>query len=351
MASELASSAALLACGVTGVITGILLLYSLGLRAGHVLHEHDLERLRQRWWPIIGRAAISDGVVDAKELAILKRGSKVKLLREWCRFRAVVSGSSSSSLELLAENIGLSKIARRLLRGRSVSKKLLGIRALGYLRDEEQWDEIESLLEHPNITICVTAAEALVHIDASSAVELIIPLVARRKHLPRTQVGRILNLAGSAVVTGPLCRAIEHASVEDACRMLQFYESTAVNELDSVITKRLIARSNPVLIAAALKAVRGHLPEKLVTRLARHKVWYVRMQTANLLRRSGRREDYQVLEPLISDTEWWVRYRAAQAIAALPFLGPNALRKLRDRQRDPFARDILTQSMAELGLV
>jgi len=34
----------------------------------------------------------------------------------------------------------------------------------------------------------------------------------------------------------------------------------------------------------------------------------------------------------------------------LPFLGPNALRDLRERQADRYARDMLEQAMAERGL-
>jgi HEAT repeat protein len=105
------------------------------------------------------------------------------------------------------------------------------------------------------------------------------------------------------------------------------------------------------LLAAALKSVRGQLPITMLEKLTRHKIWFVRMQAATVLGRSGRREDYRILEPLLSDTEWWVRYRAAQAIARLPFLGPNALRKLRDRQVDEYARDILHQALAEVGIV
>ena len=54
---------------------------------------------------------------------------------------------------------------------------------------------------------------------------------------------------------------------------------------------------------------------------------------------------------MLDDPEWWVRYRAAQSIVSLPFLGPNELRQLQARQTDRFAVDILQQSFAEAGLV
>jgi HEAT repeat protein len=74
------------------------------------------------------------------------------------------------------------------------------------------------------------------------------------------------------------------------------------------------------------------------------------MQAATFLGRAGNVGDLAALEPLLSDREWWVRYRAAQALVASPFLGPNALRRIGARQQDQFARDILQQALAEKGL-
>jgi HEAT repeat protein len=74
------------------------------------------------------------------------------------------------------------------------------------------------------------------------------------------------------------------------------------------------------------------------------------MQAASLLGRAGNHEDLKALEPLLCDREWWVRYRAAQAMVASPFLGPNALRRIAARQNDRFAQDILQQALAEKGL-
>ena len=349
--SELSSSVALLAVAVATGLTIVLFLYALGLRVANILHARDLARLRKRWWPIIAGATLSAELDNAGDLLVLKRGSRTKILREWCRFRTYVRGSSDSSLELLAEQLGLLRVARRLLHRRSVSNKLLAIQALGFLGDDESWDEIEVLLEHDNITISITAAIALVHINANKAIGMIMPLVGKRPSWPRTQVGRMLNLAGPDVVTGPLCDAIEAADSDEACRLLRFYESASTNDIDSLIARLLTSRSEPAFLAAALKAVRGQLPNEVIEGLATHEAWFVRMQASNLLGRSGRREDYRILEPLLSDAEWWVRYRAAQAITKLPFLGPNALRKLRDRQDDPYAQDILWQAMAEAGLV
>jgi hypothetical protein len=340
-----------MAVAITATLTIVLFLYSLGLRVAHKWHDHDLAQIRKHWWPMIARAALSTTPDQHSDYTALSRGSRTKLLREWCRFRAQIKGTGGASLEFLADELKLRSLARRLLRRRPISNRLLAIQALGYLRDTRSWSALENLLPHPNISISITAATALVHINPNDAVSLIIPLISSRESWPRTQIGRILKLAGSDAVTGSLCHAIRKANCDSACRLFQFYESATINDIDSLAAELILTRTEPTLLAAALKSVRGQLPITMLEKLTRHKIWFVRMQAATVLGRSGRREDYRILEPLLSDTEWWVRYRAAQAIARLPFLGPNALRKLRDRQVDEYARDILHQALAEVGIV
>jgi HEAT repeat protein len=206
------------------------------------------------------------------------------------------------------------------------------------------------LLGHSNLTIAVTAAEALVNIDARKGIEELMPLIAHRSAWPRTRIGQILNAAGPEAVTRPYCSAIHDASVSEAIQLLRYFEAALVSDVDSAVAEMLLRRTDPGLISAALKAVRGHLPTTLIKRFVRHHTWYVRMQTANLLGRLGRREDYPRLEPLLSDSEWWVRYRAAQALVNLPYLDLSSLLDLQRRQQDPYARDILGQAIAEAGL-
>ena len=77
---------------------------------------------------------------------------------------------------------------------------------------------------------------------------------------------------------------------------------------------------------------------------------FVRIQAARALGRIGKPEHVELLTRMLADRDWWVRYRAAQALVSLPFMGPNALRRLRDSQEDRYAGDILEQTMAEAGL-
>lgn len=348
--SELSVRLATVAMGVAVLFTVVLLFYALGLRLAHVLYRHEMRRLRKHWWPVFAQAIAVGG--NDRFVRVPRRitFSRLYLLREWCRFRSLVKGDCAGGLESIAVKLRFRRLARSLLHRRSFENRLLAVQALGYLGDVVSWNQLHRLMLEPNVTVSISAAAALVRIDAQDAIQDVIAQVGERENWPRTQVGRILNTAGPDIVSQPLCDAIERARPDVAVRLLRFYESAHVGDIDSLVATVAISRTDPPLLAAALKAVRGHLPTFLCKRLAHHDAWYVRMQAATLLGRFGRREDYRILEPLLSDPEWWVRYRAAQAITRLPFLGSASLQKLRERQTDPYARDIFRHALAETGV-
>jgi len=55
----------------------------------------------------------------------------------------------------------------------------------------------------------------------------------------------------------------------------------------------------------------------------------------------GTEDELPYLEKCLSDEDWWVRYRAAEAIKMLPTMTYNKLLEIRDRQTDNFATELL----------
>jgi hypothetical protein len=55
----------------------------------------------------------------------------------------------------------------------------------------------------------------------------------------------------------------------------------------------------------------------------------------------------QFLIDMLSDTHWWVRYRAARALLALPDMPIEVVDHARGKLQDHFAADILAQAIAE----
>ncbi|MEX2496235.1 MAG: HEAT repeat domain-containing protein [Woeseia sp.] len=350
MNSSLSENAAVLAALAAAAVTLLLFSVALVLRTVHVLHDRRTRRLRATWWPIFAETAASERFAVDAPLPKVCFGQKRLLLREWSRFRNLVLGQAAVSLNTLATRLDLLPLARRHMKRRLLNRRLLGLQVVGQMRDRDSWDAIDRVLEDPNIALSVTAATALVNIHADRAIPRIVPLIGRFSRWPRTQIGRILSRAGPDIVSRPLCREIADAPTEAAVLLLQFADSAYPDDINAVAESLLKSRSEPAVLSAALKAARGGICPERVRALTGHETWYVRMQAASLIGRMGKDKDVSSLEPLLSDSEWWVRYRAAQALAASPFLGPNSLRRIAARQEDRFAHDILQQALAEKGL-
>jgi hypothetical protein len=58
-------------------------------------------------------------------------------------------------------------------------------------------------------------------------------------------------------------------------------------------------------------------------------------------------QDAHYLLSLLNSGQWWVRYRAAQALVELPFINHRAVKRLIESRTDAFARDILLHIVAD----
>jgi HEAT repeat protein len=175
-------------------------------------------------------------------------------------------------------------------------------------------------------------------------------MISRRRDWPKTRVSILLRQAGSERISEPMYRAIRSEDDAGKTYLLQFARLIESETLDALVQDLIRESRDPGVLNAALKLVSGFAGVPRIAALSQHEAWFVRMQAAKVLGKVGQKEHLSLLESLLDDPEWWVRYRAAQAITSLPFLGPNQLRMLRMRQSDRYANDMLRQSLAEVGL-
>ena len=202
----------------------------------------------------------------------------------------------------------------------------------------------------PNGILSVTAAAALVDIDADLALRRLVPLIAVRRDWQRTKVALFLRGAGSERISEPLFRAIRSSNSDDQRYLLKFASLANTTVLDAIAEDIIRISRDPEVIAEALWLFSGHTGLPRIDAFAKHETWYVRLKAAQILGRAGQKKHLPLLELLLTDQEWWVRYRAAQSIVSLPFLGPNGVRQLYEKQTDRYARDMLQQVAAEAGL-
>jgi HEAT repeat protein len=111
---------------------------------------------------------------------------------------------------------------------------------------------------------------------------------------------------------------------------------------------RLLDEANDVeTIIAALRVSNDVSLLPIIRTYVGHDDWRVRVQAAKVLGRNGEHSDVNRLIPLLADAEWWVRYRAAQALVGMPFFSKAEAQLLSGNLSDRFARDMLVQVLAE----
>jgi HEAT repeat protein len=327
----------------------LLLLYTLELRIRRRFSERRRARVVARWRVVIANAITSPDAFGDTPPPKLPRRERKEFLRLWNNTRNMIEGQAADSLIALAYQLNFFDFVRWQAKHSNFGSRLMAIQTLGHLRDMQSWDFILGEVDDENPILSITAAEALVEIDPARAVLVLIPKLAERRDWPKTHVFRLLQRAGSEAVSEPLYRAIRTGSDSDAVYLLQYAVLAEFDVRDAIATELLASRVEPEVIAAALKVASGYSSVPRLDEYQTHEVWYVRMQAARLLGRLARPEDASRLESLLTDAEWWVRYRAATALVRLPALNKPDLERIRSRQTDPFAKDILEQAIAEAG--
>jgi hypothetical protein len=347
---DTATSFALWSIAAVLVTTVILFVYTMGLRIATIAANSRRQRFLRSWRDVFAGSMLSLQTARHVSLPPVSRHDRIDLLEEWNRARSIIDGSAIDNLVELAHRTGIPGLANKLMQRRRISSKILAIQTFGHLHDASHRDHIRELVDHENTALSITAAVALVEIEPDFAISAIVPLIEKRRDWPKNRVSILLRMAGSERISEPMYRAIRSADTGSKTYLLQFARLIETEVLDALVEDLIRTSNDPGVLNAALKLVSGYRGVPRIAALTQHDTWFVRMQAATVLGRIGQQEHLSLLESLLDDREWWVRYRAAQSIASLPFLGPNKLRQLRLNQTDPFASDILGQAMAEVGL-
>jgi HEAT repeat protein len=201
-------------------------------------------------------------------------------------------------------------------------------------------------------------------IDARKAVPQLIPLLTSRSDWTAARVAGVLQTAGADVISDPIARAAiafsleqtttstdhEAEPINQAARLVQYLE--LAHSTSAVPAAHTIAKSSldPEVLSACLQLLSRAEDLDIIRECLRHEDSRVRVQAVVALGRVGEAEDEERLIPLLSDKQWWVRYRAAQALSRLPSMREPRLKVIQAEQSNPFARDMLAQVMAEIQL-
>ena len=324
----------------------ILILQVFSIRLLIAIREKHKQTALSIWRPIL---AITSLEMPAEIPALHPRHS-CTLLNEWNQFHLFMRGNATDHLNRLAIKLKLDYKALKMLKSRDITQQMLAIITLGNMRAFSAWDYLIHILDHKNPTLALVSAKALLQIDSKHSIPYILPLIIHHKEWPEAHVSSTLRTAEPMLLCQILSEALSTASIDELPHILNLTGSTHCEEICRSIDKILQTATDEEVIAACLQAVQSPTAIAHVRRLCHHKQGFIRVHAARALGRIGREQDKKLLIELLTDPEWWVRYRSAQALLAMPFIPIEELKEMRNQFKDKFARDILTQALEEKRL-
>ncbi|SFG46731.1 HEAT repeat-containing protein [Duganella sp. CF458] len=300
------------------------------------------QELTLKWRPLLNAAIAGEPVGN---LPALLRRDGLLFIKLWLHLQQAVRGEASEGLNGMARRLGCDKLARELLAGGNRAEKLLAILALGHMRDQQSWAALARTAHSADSASSVHALWALVQTDAARAAHEMAPHLLRRVDWPLSQLANILQNARAEwqpVLAEALAR-VTPAELPHALRLLAALRM----DLPLVQLRSHLASNDQEVVLAALRM--SHVPGAVddVRRHLASEDWRVRLQAVRALGEMGDLSDVARFRGLLSDPQWWVRYRAAQALLALPFLTQEELAELRNAG-DRYAADMIAQVTAEL---
>ena len=338
----------------------IQIVYGIGaiIALGSVLIVFEIARMRNvlrsaekrrsefeaRWKPIL------DGSQTVASLPHLHGEEHTWFVRLWNEERLKIAGEPHPgqrrvNLAGLADRTQSVEYARGLAAKGDVAERIIGLTMLGWFRDPADLGIARRLAESPDPIVSITAAHAMLQIDPEQA-HRFLELRLSRNDWPPAKIDAIVEEERRTLQPALLDAIFEMPEGNKLVRYLRYCEP---EKMLPVLTRVLeTSQDTPTLIAALKVLGRASGPQQapLARKFLRHSDWYVRVQAAHALGRVGDLSDVDGLTTLLADPQWWVRLRAAEAIATVA-KDVSAVERIRDEQKDRYAREVLTRVIAE----
>lgn len=341
-ALQLAAGVGAMAVALTLAMAALVIL--LRWRAVRLARRHSATLAR--WRPLLVRAAAGEIVAPPR----LPAAECLSLLLLWNQLQESLRGESHDRLNVLGERLGLYTLARRLELSRNLALRVLGHATLGHFAHVSDWARLDQGMQALHTPASLAAARALLRIDAESAAPHVLQRYLAHTDWPSPRVGTLLRESPHEAIAESFVQRLLDGSLYERLRLLPLLRFAEVPNLDSVLDRLVRTSREPQVLSIALRQLHGPAALPDVRRLALHDDPLVRSAAAQALGRIGTDADQDLLLPLMSDANWWVRYRATQALLGMPRISADDVVQLRRTVSDRYARDMLDQVMAERGL-
>ncbi len=231
--------------------------------------------------------------------------------------------------------------------GKGNKNKLFAIVTLGHMRAAIIWNDLIQIMNKSRTTISLVSAQALIQIDAARALKQISPLLGERSDWHWAGIAHIFRQSDRDTICPIIEQLINTTPEPRLPGLIRLIDTLDCDTSSKIIGDILNQSKDERVISTCLHIVNDPYAVQQIRHQLKSQRSHVRMHAATALGRLGLKEDIPRLVECLQDSEWWVRYRAAQALAAMPFVSIEMLEDIHHSQQDRYARGILQQVISE----
>lgn len=288
---------------------------------------------------------------EPSELSLQSRTDVRELLKIWIHRACLIEGAQRQVLLRHGKAAGLQTYIARLLVSGLVQDELLALKACAVLQEQELLSPMLPLLKSRNNVVTLFAAEAIAATSHYHALNTILPMLAQQTTWSEKKVVDLYRaiVRNSHTNTRRMLDLVLQQGAKPQAFAAKFLSGQPFDLRAPYLSELLRKAADDKVISACLDGLQEPLSAELARRYLNHPRWHVRVHAIQAIGRIGSAQDEPALIKKLSDTQWWVRYRAAQALVNMPGLSEQALQEIYQNLNDRFSRDILVQAASEAG--
>ena len=328
-------------------LTLLFLLLAISFRGVLSRRERRHGNLEDVWMPLM-LGALREPRVDVPTIA---RRDRARVLALWNRLVAGIEGEAVDRLRTFAHQAGLDGVALRVIGRGAPGARLVAAVFLGRLQDVRGVRPLLELTRAPQLVVRAEAARALVRIDPEAGPATVAPMVVQWDDCHAAVAVAVLKDARPHVVADAIgAEAMRATDERHQARMLEVLESFQGPVGLAAVRSLLPTATDPEVTARCLAVLAAHRrPEDaaLVRPLLHHPVAFVKVRAVAALGRMMAPGDDWLIAGCLSDGDWWVRRRAAEALVASRRVPRARVELLASVHPDRYARGALSHALSE----
>jgi hypothetical protein len=309
-----------------------------------------------RWRPVVMGCALGDALPDP--LPTLAARERWPFMQLWLHAQMSVHGPSRQPLADLGMAMGCREMALARVDSSHYSERMVGLLALGFLRDAASVAWLQGRLVQGHNHTVIYAGRALLEIDEARHAQAVVQALLACDPLDASLVSVLLKpfrgvLSGAMLRHGPQVSVVAEGTVpgDQPLRWLRLARALKLQVPQPWLAPCLAQTNDIEVLIAAIRLVQGEQGADAVAQHAQHPQWQVRSQVASALGFIGTLAQVPQLLALVCDAQWWVRYRAAQALLRMPGLPKQQVLAQVQATQDRYALSMVQAVLAEEGRV